>query len=125
VQTLNNFIQIKAKALGHQKKPVNQVISSGAPWQCHKFLSWFKVDGRIIANLIRLLFWRGCGLLDDQHIFLGVLGRNWYLTTTPLNYGDICLKLICKSGIPTQHIAQQQANLCSTVCTSYNPRLLE
>jgi len=55
-QTLNNFIQIKAKALGHRKKPVKQVVSSGAPRQFHKFLSWFKVDGRIIANLIRLLF---------------------------------------------------------------------
>jgi len=56
VQTLNNFIQIKAKVLGHRKKPVEQVVSSGAPRQFHKFLSWFKVDGRIIANLIRLLF---------------------------------------------------------------------
>jgi len=56
-QTLNNFIQIKAKALGHRKKkPVKQVVSSGAPRQFHKFLSWFKVDGQIIANLIRLLF---------------------------------------------------------------------
>ena len=55
-QILNNFIQIKAKALGHRKKPVKQVVSSGAPRQFHKFLSWFKVDGRIIANLIRLLF---------------------------------------------------------------------
>ena len=55
-QTLNNFIQIKAKALGHRKKTIKQVVSSGAPRQFHKFLSWFKVDGRIIANLIRLLF---------------------------------------------------------------------
>ena len=55
-QTLNNFIQIKAKPLGHRKKPVKQFVSSGAPRQFHKFLSWFKVDGRIIANLIRLLF---------------------------------------------------------------------
>ena len=77
-QTLNNFIQIKAKALGHRKKPVKQVVSSGAHRQFHKFLSWFKVDGRIIANLIRLLFWRGCSLLDDQHSCAGVLGRNRY-----------------------------------------------
>jgi len=45
VQTLNNFIQIKAKALGHRKKTVKQVVSSGAPGKFHKFLSWFKVDG--------------------------------------------------------------------------------
>jgi len=55
-QTLNNFMQIKAKALGHRKKTVKQFVSSGAPRKFHKFLSWFKVDGRIIANLIRLLF---------------------------------------------------------------------
>ena len=55
-QTLNNFIQIKAMALGHRKKPVKQVISSGAPRQFHKFLSWFEVDGLIIANLISLFF---------------------------------------------------------------------
>jgi len=55
-QTSNNFIQIKAKALGHRKKPDEQVVSSGDPRQLHKFLSWFKVDGRIIANFIRLLF---------------------------------------------------------------------
>jgi len=55
-QTLNNFVQIKAKALGHRKKPVKQVVSSGAPRQFHKFLSWFKVDGGIIANLMRLVF---------------------------------------------------------------------
>jgi len=67
-QTLNNFIQIKVKALGHRKKPIEQVVSSGAPRQFYKFLSWFKVDGRIIANLIRLLFWRDCSLLDDQHM---------------------------------------------------------
>ena len=78
-QTLNNFIQIKAKALGHRKKPVKQVVSSGAPRKFHKYLSWFKVDGRIIANLIRLLFWRGCSLLDDQHSCAWVLGRNRYL----------------------------------------------
>ena len=29
-QTLNNFIQIKDKALGHRKKTVKQVVSSGA-----------------------------------------------------------------------------------------------
>jgi len=75
-QTLNKFIQIKVKALGHRKKPVKQVVSSGDPRQFHKLLSWFKVDGRIIANLIRLLFWRGCSLLDDQHSCAGVLGRN-------------------------------------------------
>jgi len=33
-----------------------QVVSSGAPRQFQKFLSWFKVDGRITANLIRLYF---------------------------------------------------------------------
>ena len=54
-QTLNNFIQIKAKALGHRKKPVKQVVSSGAPRQFHKYLLWCKFDGRIIANLLRLL----------------------------------------------------------------------
>jgi len=80
VQTLNNFIQIEAKALGHRKKTVKQVVSSGAPRQFHKFLSWFKANGRIIANLIRLLFWRGCSLLDDQHSCARVLGRNWYLS---------------------------------------------
>ena len=55
-QILNNFIQIKAKALGHRKKTVKQVVSSGAPRQFHKFLLWCKFDGRIIANLLRLLF---------------------------------------------------------------------
>ena len=74
-QTLNNFIQIKAKALGHRKKTFKQVVSSVAPQQLHKFLTWFKVDGRINANLIRLLFWTGCSLLDDQHSCAGVLGR--------------------------------------------------
>ena len=38
-QTLHNLIQIKAKALGHRKKIVKQVVSSGAPRQFHKFLS--------------------------------------------------------------------------------------
>jgi len=52
--TLTNFIQIKAKALGHRKKSVKQVVSSGAPRQFHKFVSWFKVDGRIISNLLRI-----------------------------------------------------------------------
>jgi len=80
VQTLNNIIQIKAKALGHRKKTVQQVVASGAPWQFHKILSWFKVDGRIIANLIRLLFSRGCSLLDDQHSYAVVLGCNRYLS---------------------------------------------
>ena len=47
-----NFMQVKVKALGHRKKPVKQVVSSGAHRQFHKFLSWFKVDGRIIANII-------------------------------------------------------------------------
>jgi len=47
-----NFMQVKVKALGHRKKPVKQVVSSGAPRQFHKFLSWFKVNGRIIANII-------------------------------------------------------------------------
>jgi len=55
-QTLNNFIQIKAKALRMPKKTVKQVVSSVTPRQFNKFLSWFKVDGRIIANLIRSLF---------------------------------------------------------------------
>ena len=55
-QILNNFIQIKGKALGHRKKPVKQVVSSGAPRQFHKYLLWCKFDGRIIANLLRLLF---------------------------------------------------------------------
>ena len=55
-QTLNNFMQIKAKALGHGKKPIKHIVSSGAPGQFHKFLSWFKVGGRIIAYLLRLLF---------------------------------------------------------------------
>jgi len=32
---------------------------------------WCKFDGRIIANLLRLLFWRGCSLLDDQHSCAG------------------------------------------------------
>ena len=55
-QILNNFIHIKTKALGHRKKLVKQVVSSGAPRQFHKFLLWCKFDGRIIANLLRLLF---------------------------------------------------------------------
>ena len=49
-------MQIKVKALGHRKKPVIQIVSSGAPRQFHEFLLWFKVDGQIIANLIRLYF---------------------------------------------------------------------
>jgi len=53
-QTLNNFEQIKAKSLRHRKKTVKQVVSSGTPRQFHQFLSWFKVDGRIIANLITI-----------------------------------------------------------------------
>jgi len=35
----------KITALGHQKKPAKQVVSSGAPTKFHKFLSCFKVDG--------------------------------------------------------------------------------
>jgi len=38
-QALNNFMQIKVKALGYRKEPVKQVVSSGAPRQFHKFLS--------------------------------------------------------------------------------------
>jgi len=52
-QTLNNFMQIKAKALGHRRKPVKQVVSSGAPRQFHKLLSWFEANGRIIVNFMR------------------------------------------------------------------------
>jgi len=73
-------MQIKAKALGHRKKTAKQLASSGAHRQFHKFLWWFRVDGRIIANLIRLLFWRGCSLLDEQHSCPGVLGRHRYLS---------------------------------------------
>jgi len=47
-------MKIKVEALGRRIKPAKQVVSSGAPRQFHKFLSRFKVDGRIIANLIRL-----------------------------------------------------------------------
>ena len=62
------------------EKTVKQVVSSGAPPQFYKSLSWFKVDGQIIAILIRLCCWRGCSLLDDQHSCAGVLGRNRYLS---------------------------------------------
>jgi len=55
-QTLNNFMQIKVKVLGYWKTTVKKVALSGAPRQFDKFISWFKVDGRIIANLIRLFF---------------------------------------------------------------------
>jgi len=41
--------------MGHRKNAVKQVVSSGAPRQFHKFLSCFKVDGRIIANLIKVI----------------------------------------------------------------------
>jgi len=61
------------------EKTVNQVVSSGAPRQFHKFVLLFKVDGRIIANFITLYFWRGCSLLDDKHSCAGALGCNWYL----------------------------------------------
>jgi len=47
-QTLKNFIQIKAKALGHRKKPVEQVVSSGTPPQLHKFVSWYKVEAELL-----------------------------------------------------------------------------
>jgi len=49
-------MQIKVKALGHRKKTVKQLVSSGAPRQFHEFLSWFKVGGQIIVNFIRLYF---------------------------------------------------------------------
>jgi len=35
-QKLNNFMQIEAKAMGHRKKIVKPVVSSGAPPQFHK-----------------------------------------------------------------------------------------
>ena len=41
----------KIKELGHRKKPAKLVVSSGAHRKFHKFLSCFKVDGRISANL--------------------------------------------------------------------------
>jgi len=49
-------MQIKVEELGHQKEPVKQVVSSGTPRRFHKFVSLFKVDGRIIGNLIGLHF---------------------------------------------------------------------
>ena len=54
-QILNNFIPIKAKALGHRKKPVKQVVSSGAPRQFHKFLLWCKFDGRIYCKFVEVI----------------------------------------------------------------------
>ena len=102
-QILNNFIQIKAKALGHRKKTVKQVVSSGAPWQFHKFLLWCKFDGRIIANLLRLLFWRGCSLLDDQHSCAGVLGRNRYLSWWPSNCVNQIQSCIFKTHSKSYH----------------------
>jgi len=36
------------------EKNLQEVVSSGAPRKFHKFLLWFKVDGRISANLMRL-----------------------------------------------------------------------
>ena len=47
---------IKSWRWDTDKKPANQVVSSGAPRNFHKFLSLFKVDGRICANLIMLYF---------------------------------------------------------------------
>jgi len=52
-------MQIKVKALGHRKKPVNHVVSSSVPRQFHNFLSRLEVDGRIVRNLIRLHFRQG------------------------------------------------------------------
>ena len=46
--------KIKLRRWDTEKKPAKQVVSSGAPRKFHKFLTWFKVDGRISANLIRL-----------------------------------------------------------------------
>ena len=71
---------IKSWRWDTDKKLANQVVSSGAPRNFHKFLSWFKVDGRISANLKRLYFWRGCSLLDVQHSCVGVPGRNRHLS---------------------------------------------
>jgi len=44
-------MQIKVRHWDNEKT-VKQVVSSGTPWQFHKFLSWFKVDGWIIGNLL-------------------------------------------------------------------------
>jgi len=38
VQTLNNFMQIKVKALGHGKKTIEQVVLPVTPRQFHKIL---------------------------------------------------------------------------------------
>jgi len=46
--------KIKLRRWDTEKKPAKQVVSSVAPRKFHKSLSWFKVDGRISANLIRL-----------------------------------------------------------------------
>jgi len=54
-QTLKNFVQTKATALGYRKTPVKQVVSSGAPRQFHKFLSWLKVDCRIIGEINKVI----------------------------------------------------------------------
>jgi len=71
-------MQIKAEALGHREKLVNQVVLSDTPQQFHNFLSWFKLTDQITGEfgvLIGYIFEMGCSLLDDQHS-AGVLGCN-------------------------------------------------
>jgi len=42
-QTLDNFVKNKVKALGHRRKPVNEVVSSSTLPLFYNFLSWFEV----------------------------------------------------------------------------------
>jgi len=44
-------MHIKVKALGHGKKNVNEVVSSGTTRQIHNLVSLFEVDGGILGNL--------------------------------------------------------------------------
>jgi len=53
---IKQFHANKVMALGHRKKPVKQVVSSGTPRHFHEILLQFKVNGRILANVIRLCF---------------------------------------------------------------------
>ena len=71
-QTLNNFVQIKAKALGHRKKPVKQVVSSGAPRQFHKAYCFDKV------RLIEVEYFFLISLVDlHWRISLDFTSRGW------------------------------------------------
>jgi len=80
-QTLYSFIQMKVKTL-RQQKSAN--VSSSTSRQFYNFLSWLRVDGRILGELrvlIELQFWKVLQSAGWSHSCEGVLGLNECLSS--------------------------------------------